>query len=431
MSLALHAYRQITGLLEGLAPRLLAARVRAGKEDPERVGERLGLAGRPRPPGPLVWLHGVSVGETLSLLPLVARLRADRPDLTLLVTSGTVTSAQLLSERLPAGVLHQFIPVDGPRAVAAFLDHWRPALGVLVESELWPNLILAARDRDIPMALVSARVTEATHRGWRRLPGAARTLLGGFAMVLPQDAESADRLTDLGARIDGEANLKLAGEPLPYDRAAFARLSEAIGDRAVIVAASTHPHEETFLLRALSTVPQPFCLVLLPRHPDRGAEIAGLLEREGRAHAVRSRGEPLDGGVDVYVADTLGEMGLFLRLADVVIMGGSFAPVLGRPAVGGHNPLEPARLGKPTLSGPDASNWTAVTALLTARGALGVVRSAIELAETVEALLDDPTEARAMGERARRTAAEAGAGLDRLMQALTPLLPPSGGGARA
>lgn len=431
MSLALHAYRQITGLLEGLAPRLLAARVRAGKEDPERVGERLGLAGRPRPPGPLVWLHGVSVGETLSLLPLVARLRADRPDLTLLVTSGTVTSAQLLSERLPAGVLHQFIPVDGPHAVAAFLDHWRPALGVLVESELWPNLILAARDRDIPMALVSARVTEATHRGWRRLPGAARTLLGGFALVLPQDAESADRLTDLGARIDGEANLKLAGEPLPYDRAAFARLSEAIGDRAVIVAASTHPHEEAFLLRALSTVPQPFCLVLLPRHPDRGAEIAGLLEREGRAHAVRSRGEPLDGGVDVYVADTLGEMGLFLRLADVVIMGGSFTPVLGRPAVGGHNPLEPARLGKPTLSGPDASNWTAVTALLTARGALGVVRSAIELAETVEALLDDPTEARAMGERARRTAAEAGAGLDRLMQALTPLLPPSGGGARA
>lgn len=431
MSLALHAYRQITGLLEGLAPRLLAARVRAGKEDPARVGERLGLAGRLRPPGPLVWLHGVSVGETLSLLPLVARLRADRPDLTLLVTSGTVTSAQLLSERLPAGVLHQFIPVDGPRAVAAFLDHWRPALGVLVESELWPNLILAARDRDIPMALVSARVTEATHRGWRRLPGAARTLLGGFALVLPQDAESADRLTDLGARIDGEANLKLAGEPLPYDRAAFARLSEAIGDRAVIVAASTHPHEEAFLLRALSTVPQPFCLVLLPRHPDRGAEIAGLLEREGRAHAVRSRGEPLDGGVDVYVADTLGEMGLFLRLADVVIMGGSFATVLGRPAVGGHNPLEPARLGKPTLSGPDASNWTAVTALLTARGALGVVRSAIELAETVEALLDDPTEARAMGERARRTAAEAGAGLDRLMQALTPLLPPSGGGARA
>ncbi len=431
MSLALHAYRQITGLLEGLAPRLLAARVRAGKEDPERVGERLGLAGRPRPPGPLVWLHGVSVGETLSLLPLVARLRADRPDLNLLVTSGTVTSAQLLAERLPAGVLHQFIPVDGPRAVAAFLDHWHPALGVLVESELWPNLILAARDRDIAMALVSARVTEATHRGWRRLPGAAQTLLGGFDLVLPQDAESADRLADLGARIDGEANLKLAGEPLPYDRAAFARLSEAIGDRAVIVAASTHPHEEAFLLRALSTVPQPFCLVLLPRHPDRGAEIAGLLEREGRAHAVRSRGEPLDIDVDVYVADTLGEMGLFLRLADVVIMGGSFAPVLGRPAVGGHNPLEPARLGKPTLSGPDASNWTAVTAMLTARGALGMVRSAIELAETVEALLDDPTEARAMGERARRTAAEAGAGLDRLVQALTPLLPPASGGERA
>lgn len=431
MSLALHAYRQITGLLEGFAPRLLAARARAGREDPARVGERLGAAGRPRPPGPLVWLHGVSVGETLSLLPLVASLQADRPDLTLLVTSGTVTSANLLAERLPAGVIHQFIPVDGPRAVAAFLDHWHPALGVLVESELWPNLILAARNRGIPMALVSARVTESTHRSWRRLPGAAHTLLGGFDLVLPQDAASAARLADLGARIDGEANLKLAGDPLPHDRAAFARLSEAIGDRAVIVAASTHPHEEVFLLRALSNVPQAFCLVLLPRHPDRGAEIAALLTREGRAHAVRSRGEPVDAGVEIYVADTLGEMGLFLRLADVVVMGGSFAPVLGRPAVGGHNPLEPARLGKPTLSGPDTSNWTAVAALLTARGALRVVHSAIELAETVEALLEDPVEARAMGERARRAAAEAGASLGRLMQALTPLLPPPGGGERA
>jgi len=430
MSLALHAYHQITGLLEGLAPRLLAARARAGKEDPARVGERLGVAGQPRPSGPLVWLHGVSVGETLSLLPLVARLQADRPDLTLLVTSGTVTSARLLAERLPPGVIHQFIPVDGPRAVRAFLDHWRPALGVLVESELWPNLITVARDREIPLALVSARVTEATHRGWRRLPGAARALLSSLDLVLPQDTASAARLADLGARIDGEANLKLAGDPLPYDRSAFAGLSEAIGDRAVIVAASTHPNEETFLVRALATVPQPVCLVLLPRHPERGPEIAGLLEREGRAHAVRSRGEALDAGVDVYVADTLGEMGLFLRLADVVIMGGSFSPLLGRPIVGGHNPLEPARLGKPTLSGPDASNWTAVTALLTTRGALGVVHSAIELAETVEALLDDPAEARAMGERARRTAAEAGAGLERLVQALAPLLPPPVGGDR-
>jgi 3-deoxy-D-manno-octulosonic-acid transferase len=431
MSLTLLAYRRLTGLLEGLAPALLARRARAGKEDPARVDERLGLAGRPRPAGPLVWLHGVSVGETLSLLPLVDRLRATRPDLTVLVTSGTVTSARLLAERLPAGVIHQFVPVDGPRAVAAFLDHWRPALGILVESELWPNLILSARERDIPLALVSARVTDATHRGWRRAPGAARTLLESFDLVLPQDAESAARLEDLGARIDGEANLKLAGDPLPYDRAAFARLSEAIGDRAVVLAASTHPHEEAFLLRALATVPQPLCLVLLPRHPERGAEIAALLAHEGRAHAVRSRGEPLDAGVDVYVADTLGEMGLFLRLADVVVMGGSFAPLLGRPAVGGHNPLEPARLGKPTLAGPDASNWTAVTALLTGRGALGVVGSAIALAETVEALLDDPAEARAMGERARRAAAEAGAGLDRLMQALTPLLPPPGGGERA
>ncbi|MFN3353245.1 MAG: 3-deoxy-D-manno-octulosonic acid transferase, partial [Brevundimonas sp.] len=249
-------------------------------------------------------------------------------------------------------------------------------------------------------------------------------------LILPQDEASASRIAALGGRVDGEVNLKLSGGPLPHDKGAFARISAAIGDRPVVVAASTHPGEELFLVRALDALSARVCLVLLPRHPERGGEVSALLTRDGYAHAVRSRGEALTGDTDIYLADTLGEMGLFLRLADVVIMGGSFAPLLHQPVVGGHNPLEPARLAKPVLSGPDAANWGEVAATLKARHALAVVRSPSELAQTVESLLADPAQARAMGERAKKAAAEAGAGLDRLITALGPLLPPAAGRRR-
>lgn len=427
MSPALLAYRLLTRWLEPWAPRVLDARVRSGKEDAQRVDERLGVAGVARPEGPLVWLHGVSVGETLSLLPVVERLRAARPDLNLLVTSGTVTSARLLAQRLPAGVIHQFAPVDGPRAVAGFLDHWRPTLGILVESELWPNLIRQAKARGVALALISARVTERTAKGWRRVPGAARELLSAFDLILPQDPASAERLAILGARIDGELNLKLSGEPLPHDKGAFARLSQSIGDRPVVVAASTHPGEEMFIVRALDGLSDRMCLVILPRHPERGREVSSLLARDGYAHALRSRGEAISVDTDIYVADTLGEMGLFLRLADVVVMGGSFASLTGQTPLGGHNPLEPARLSKPVICGPDVANWQGVSALMTAADALVIARSPSELSKAAAALLRDPQAGRAMGERARKAAQEAGAGLDRLMVQLSPLLPASPG----
>jgi len=426
LSLALTAYRLVTRMLEPLAPRFLDARVKAGKEDAARVDERLGIAGRPRPDGDLVWLHGVSVGETLSLLPLVDRLTGRRPDLTVLVTSGTLTSSALLARRLPAGVIHQFAPVDGPRAVAAFLDHWRPSLGVLVESELWPNLILAAEERSVPLALVSARITEKTAAGWARFPGAARQVLKAFNLVMPQDDASASRLRALGARVDGHVNLKLSGAPLPHDSAAFTALSVAIGDRPVVVAASTHDGEDIAIVRALDRLTERLCLILVPRHPERGPEIAAALARDGYRSALRSRGAVPNDKTDIYVADTLGELGLFLRLADVVVMGGSFGPVLGREAWGGHNPLEPARLAKPAVAGPDVANWQAVTSALVAGGGLTLVSTPGDLPRFVGPLLNDPAAARAMGERARRAAADAGAGLDRLWDALQPFLPPQG-----
>lgn len=425
MSPALFAYGVATRLLEPLAPRLLDGRARRGKEDPIRVDERLGVASAPRPDGDLVWLHGVSVGESLSLLPVVQRLRRERPDLTVLVTSGTTTSAAILSERLPAGVIHQYAPVDAPGVVAAFLDHWRPSLAVFVESELWPNLILEARRRGVKLVLASARITQKTVDGWRRFPGAARTLLAAFDRILPQDETSAARLESLGARIDGHVNLKLSGEAPPHDPAAFTRLSAAIGDRPVVVAASTHDGEEIALVRALDKLTERLCLILIPRHPDRRDEIAAALTRDGYRFALRSRGEEPDRDTDLYVADTLGEMGLFLRIADVVVMGGSFSAALEKPPVGGHNPLEPARLGKAAVTGPDMTNWGAVTEALVAAGGLTMVDAPWDLPAILAPLVADADAAKAMGERGRRAAAEAGSGLDRLWEAMTSLLPPA------
>jgi 3-deoxy-D-manno-octulosonic-acid transferase len=430
MSPALAVYRLVLRLLEPLAPRLLDARAKQGKEDPVRVDERLGRASLPRPDGDLVWLHGVSVGETLSLLPVVERLRQQRSDLTVLVTSGTLTSAQLLARRLPAGVIHQFAPVDGPGSVNAFLDHWRPSLAVFVESELWPNLILETRRRGVRLVLASARITEKTVEGWQRFPGAAREILSAFDRILPQDETSAARLHSLGARIDGHVNLKLSGEAPPHDAAAFTRLSAAIGDRPVVVAASTHDGEEIALVRALDKLADRLCLILVPRHPARSADIAAALERDGYRFAQRSQGREPDRDTDLYLADTLGEMGLFLRLADVVVMGGSFSAALEKPPVGGHNPLEPARLGKPAVTGPDMSNWAAVTDALVEAGGLAVVQAPWDLPAVLAPLLADTDAARAMGERGRRAAAEAGSGLDRLWEALEPLLPPAPRGGR-
>jgi len=424
MSPALIAWRLLARLLEPLAPRLLDARAKQGKEDPARVDERLGRASVARPDGDLVWLHGVSVGETLSLLPVVERLRRQRPDLTVLVTSGTLTSAQLLAKRLPAGVVHQFAPVDTPGAVAAFLDHWRPSLAVFVESELWPNLILESRKRGVKLVLASARITEKTVDGWRRFPGAAREILSAFDRILPQDDTSAARLESLGARIHGHVNLKLSGDAPPHDAAAFTRLSAAIGDRPVVVAASTHDGEEIALVRALDRLTDRLCLILVPRHPARSTEIAAALSRDGYRFALRSQGREPDRDTDLYLADTLGEMGLFLRLADVVVMGGSFSAALEKPPVGGHNPLEPARLGKPAVTGPDMTNWAAVSEALVRAGGLAVAEAPWDLPAVITPLLADSAAARAMGERGRRAAAEAGSGLDRLWETLIPLLPP-------
>jgi 3-deoxy-D-manno-octulosonic-acid transferase len=412
VTVPLALYALVSRLAEPLAPLVLRRRAAAGREDPDRIDERLGRAGRSRPEGPLVWLHGVSVGETLSLLALVEGLGTRRPDIALLVTSGTRTSADLLARRLPARVIHQYVPVDGPRAVRRFLDHWRPDLGILAESELWPNLVLGARRRGTRLALVSARITEGTARTWRRVPATARRLLEAFERILPQDRASAARLSGLGAACGRELNLKRAGAPLPFDPAELERLRGVTAGRPVILAASTHPGEEALVTQAAEGLGA--LVILAPRHPERGAEIAGSLGAPRRALG-QSPG-PAD---PAWIADTLGEMGLFFRLADLVVMGGSFPG-----GIGGHNPLEPARLGAPVLTGPDIANAADVYGEMFDEACALPARDAADLRRKLAGLLADPVLRRRMREAALAYAGRQGQALEDALDDLAPLLPP-------
>ncbi|HEX4179728.1 MAG TPA: glycosyltransferase N-terminal domain-containing protein [Caulobacteraceae bacterium] len=399
---ALLAYRFVTALIEPFAPWLLHRRARRGKEDKGRLGERLGRASVPRPRGTLVWLHGVSVGESLSLLPLVETLRREHPDIGLLVTSGTQTAAALMAQRLPPRVTHQYAPIDGPRAIGRFLDHWRPDLAVFVESELWPNLLTGARLRGTKTALISAKLSDKSLRGWSRAPGLARGLLGGFDLLLAQDQRAADRFEALGVKAHGLADLKFGAEPLPADAAALDALLASLKNRPVLVAASTHEGEEEIVLECFraallawdAAVRDPV-LVIVPRHPDRGEAILSMaLERDFNA-ALQSAGDH-PGGHEVYVADALGELGLWYRLAHLAVIGGSLCDGLA-----GHNPLEPARLGCPFISGAHVSNWTTAYIELELAEATRLVADGAALGEALHASLADEEPTRAMARRAR------------------------------
>lgn len=426
--LPLRLYGAVTALLSPLAPALLDRRAKAGKEDPARLGERLGRATALRPEGPLVWLHGASVGESLSHLPVVGRLRKERPDVTILVTSGTRTSAELLAKRLPPGAIHQYAPIDTPGATRRFIRHWRPGLGIFVESELWPNLLFAAKESGARLALLGARVSQDSARGWDRAPRSARALLSMFDLVLAQDDRTLRWLEGHGGLVSGELDLKHAAAPLPYDEAALASFKEMVGQRAVIVAASTHPGEDELITDAFTAAvkaarPQKAAakplLVLIPRHPERGAALAESLGG-GRRLVVfrRANGDQPTDQADVYIADTLGELGLFFRAARAVVMGGGFLP-----GIGGHNPLEPARLGAPVISGTEVFNFERTyREMFAARAALPADDPDM-LSQRLADLLAHPDRAREMGMRAKAYCDRGEQALKAAWGALQPLLP--------
>ncbi len=388
-SAALALYLATSAAAEPLAARLLARRAARGKEDPARLGERLGHPGQPRPAGPLVWLHAASVGEATSALPLIAAL-AEAGDRRLLLTTGTRSAAETVGPRLPQGALHAYAPVDTRAAVRRFLAHWGPSLAIWVESEIWPRLMVETARAGVPMALVNARISERSARGWGRVPAMARALFGRFRLVLAQDGESAQRIAALGPAgltVETFGTLKSAVVP-EADPAALDAARAALTARAVWLAASTHEGEEDALAEAVAQLPPETLLILAPRHPERGAAIAESLAARGLAIARRSQGETPKPATRIWLADTLGEMGLWYRLAPVAFVGGSWA------ARGGHTPFEPAALGTAILHGPRTENFAEAYAALAAAGGAREVAEPRALAAAVTALLAQP-EARA------------------------------------
>ncbi len=411
-------YRAVTTLAAPAVLLALHLRRRRGKEDPARSGERRGIPGRPRPPGPLLWLHAASVGESVSALALIERLRAARPGLSILVTTGTTTSAELMARRLPDGAFHQYVPVDRAAWVARFLDHWRPDLALWIESELWPNLIGATHARGIPMALLNARMSERSFAGWRRLPGLIGPVLAAFDLCLAQSPGDAARLEALGAaRVGQVGNLKFAARPLPVDAAARDRLSAAIGSRPRWLAANTHDGEDAVVLDAHSAQARPDLLTIIaPRHPKRGDAIETLVRARGLTLARRSRGELPDETTQVYLADTLGEMGLLYAVARHAFIGGSFVPM------GGHNPLEAAHFDCAILLGPDRRNNADAAAGLLEAGAAIEAADAAGLGAALAGLLADPALRDRLAAQAAAMVARHEGVLDAVLDRLAPFL---------
>jgi 3-deoxy-D-manno-octulosonic-acid transferase len=414
-------YRILTSLAGPLIDVAIRRRAREGREDAARIAERYGRSDLPRPAGNVVWFHAASVGESMSVLPLIAALMARRPDCHPLLTTGTVSSAKLLIDRLPKGASHQFAPIDRIDCVRRFLDHWRPQAGIWVESELWPNLIVESQARGLPMALVNARLSERSYGRWRLLRGTIGTLLRSFRVVLAQTPLNAKRLVELGApsaRTIG--NLKHAAPPLLADPAEVGALLGAIASRPRWLAASTHPGEEAIagrMHRELAPRHKRLLTVIVPRHAERGPAIAAELRSLGFALARRGAGEPIGEQTEIYLADTMGELGLFYRAVPIVFVGGSLVPH------GGQNPLEPARLGAAVLHGPHMTNFPDILAELQQAGACEEVGNEVALARSLDRLLEEPALLRARGAAGRRAAQERAEVVTAVLDAITPILP--------
>jgi 3-deoxy-D-manno-octulosonic-acid transferase len=427
--LSLKTYRAASRMLRPFTPLLLGVRERAGKEEPARRPERFGIAGHARPDGPLVWIHAASVGETNAVLPLIQKLGDTRRDLRFLLTTGTITSARLAARRLDERAIHQFIPLDSPQYVARFLEHWRPDLAVFTESEIWPNLILESSDRRIPLLLINGRMSRRSFERWKRTPGTSAPLFSRFNLVLAQNRKLARWFGELGARsVMAVGNLKIDAPPPPVDALEFERLKTAVGGRPLFVAASTHEGEEEIVgaaHRLIAHAAPGLITIIAPRHPERGKALAEHFRGNGLNVAQRSLGHLPDETTEIYIADTIGELGALYALAPVAFVGGSLIEH------GGQNPIEPVRHGAAVLTGPHWQNFRdAYEQLIGNRGALQI-KSAEDLAREVSRLLTNPADLDRMRLAATRALDDLAGALDSTAKAVIELLPPGEGLKRA
>jgi len=406
----LRVYLVASRIIPLVASTVLRRRLSRGKELPERWREKLGEPGLGRPNGTLIWLHAVGLGETLALRGLIAALAAKAPATEFLVTSGTRASAEVFAANLPPRTRHQFLPLDAPSYLRRFLDHWKPALSVWAEQDLWPGAVVATAERGIPLALVNARMNAEAYARRQRWRGLYADLFARFSLVTAQDAVTARHLQALGAvdvRVTG--SLKAAVPPLAADPQALGTARAALVGRRPVLLASSHAEDEAVTLTAFRAAKSRPLLLIAPRDPGRGAEIAARAADQGLKTTRRSLGEGPT--ADIWIVDTLGEMGLWYRLCPTTLIGGTFGPTEG------HNPWEAAALDSAILHGPRVANFASDFATLHASGAA----QAVSEANLLDALVADQS---AVATRAKALSDSAQGGLAPLAAELLALRRP-------
>lgn len=417
-----NTYKFLTSALSPAVYWWLRLRLVRGKEDKERFRERLGISTATRPEGVLVWLHAASVGEVVSVIPMIEEMQTRFPDVKILLTTGTVTSAKLVASRNLKNIIHQYIPVDTPEAVNRFFRRFRPDIGFWVESELWPNLVVTARARGCFMIIANGRMSQRSFDKWQKHGlNLIYQMMQCFEVVFAQTEDDAQRFRALGARdVRYAGNIKYDGSPLTCNEAELFALRGDIKNRPVWLAASTHDGEEEKIAQAHAEIKKTYpgaLTIIAPRHPQRGEEIASKLSKYGRV-SLRSRGEKITGQTDFYVADTLGELGLFYRLCDIVFMGGSFVPR------GGHNPIEPIRLRCCVLTGGHTENFADMFASMEKFGICERVNSPQELAVKVVNLLGNSDEIVKRQAIAKEWLKENSGAISRMLTILAPIFAP-------
>ncbi|EAU41735.1 3-deoxy-D-manno-octulosonic-acid transferase [Fulvimarina pelagi HTCC2506] len=418
---ALSAYKFFGSVISPVLHPYLAYRTHQGKEDGIRKRERFGYAGAERPESlPLVWIHAASVGETLAVAPIARQISAD--GLCVLMTTGTRTSADIVEKRLSDCVIHQYVPLDVTSAVRRFLDHWQPDLAIFAESELWPMTLRQLSERNVPQVLVNARLSDRSFERWKKAHWFAEALIENFALIIAQSEIDAERYRLLGAGLVSVAgNLKADSEAPSVDEDALKEISAAIGDRPVWAALSTHSGEELAAATChigLKRRHKGLLTVIVPRHADRGNEIAEELRSTGLRVVQRSTGGVPSDVTDIFLGDTMGEMGLYLRLSEIAFIGKSLV------GEGGQNPMEPAILGRAVLSGRFVQNFRDVYQRLLEDGACAIVKDEAGLTREVDALLKDPERRSAMGTAGQTSVAAMRGAQERTMKALLPYLNP-------
>lgn len=368
--------------------RYIEKRKKMGKEDVKRFNERVGRPTKPRPDGRLIWLHGASVGESISMLPLINRLLEIYPDAHVMVTTGTTTSAEVMAKRLPERAFHQYLPIDNPVFAARFVRHWQPTIALWFESEFWPAMLSTIKRRNIPLILINGRISNKSFKRWQQFDFVIKEILDCFTACLGQSEEDAYRLRALGAK-DAMClgNLKYAGLPIPVDEEKKKEIQDEIGSRPVWLVSSTHSDEESKIgryLKELSAKHEGLLTIIAPRHPTRGVEIQNILKEKYQLKtALRSANEKITPETEVYIADTIGEMGIWYELCQIVFIGGSLIPH------GGQNFMEPSRCRDAVIVGPHMHNFT--DAMNRAKRADGIIQvdETVDLIDMVDQLLSN------------------------------------------